>query len=148
MSLICSEKGSFPLDESTFVDLIESNDFAALTAAKTFIERRMAALRDEQIVYLRQYVLEQTALLGLTPADLFDAAPTTAVTEVPKSAKRDASGAPKYKDPNSAATWTGKGKPPLWMKAHLEAGGVKDDLLIDGKGSQEVLLTAATNEMD
>ena len=132
----------------TFVELISSNDFASLTTAKALIERCLATLRDEQIVYLRQYVLEQTALLGLTPADLFDAAPATAVTEVPKSAKRDASGAPKYKDPNSAATWTGKGKPPLWVKAHLEAGGVKDDLLIDGKGSQEVLLTAATNDLD
>lgn len=137
----------FPPD-FTFVELISSNDFASLTTAKALIERCLATLRDEQIVYLRQYVLEQTALLGLTPADLFDAAPATAVTEAPKSAKRDASGAPKYKDPNSAATWTGKGKPPLWVKAHLEAGGVKDDLLIDGEGRQEVLPTAATNEMD
>lgn len=136
-------------DESVSVyDLIRSNDFEGLNSAKALIESRLAALRDEQIVHLRQHVLEQTALLGLTPADLFDAAPTTAVTEAPKSAKRDASGAPKYKDPNSAATWTGKGKPPIWMKAHLEAGGAKDDLLIDGKSRQEVLPTAATNELD
>ncbi len=132
----------------TFVELISSNDFEALTTAKALIERCLATLRDEQIARLRQHVLEQTALLGLTPADLFDAAPATAVTEVPQSAKRNANGAPKYKDPNSAATWTGKGKPPLWMKAHLEAGGVKADLLIDGEGRQEVLPTAATNELD
>ncbi len=148
MRLTAIDGSSFPLEEAVFSDLIDSKDFEALTTAKTLIERRMAALRDEQIVHLRQHVLEQTALLGLTPADLFDAAPATAVTEAPKSAKRDASGAPKYKDPNSAATWTGKGKPPIWMKAHLEAGGVKDDLLIDGKGRQEVLPTAATNELD
>lgn len=49
---------------------------------------------------------------------------------------------------STRANWTGKGKPPLWVKAHLEAGGVKDDLLIDGKGRQEVLLTAATNDLD
>ena len=127
----------FPPD-LTFVELISSNDLASLTTAKALIERCLATLRDEQIVYLRQYVLEQTALLGLTPADLFDAAPATAVTEVPKSAKRDASGAPKYKDPNSAATWTGKGKPPLWMKAYLDAGGSKEDLRIKRRDSDEV----------
>ena len=127
----------FPPD-LTLVELISSNDLASLTTAKALIERCLATLRDEQIVYLRQYVLEQTALLGLTPADLFDAAPATAVTEVPKSAKRDASGAPKYKDPNSAATWTGKGKPPLWMKAYLDAGGSKEDLRIKRRDSDEV----------
>ena len=138
----------FPPD-LTFVELISSNDFASLTTAKALIERCLATLRDEQIARLRQHVLEQTALLGLTPAGLFEAVPTNKVsTEAPNAASRRANGAPKYKDPNSAATWTGKGKPPLWMKAHLEAGGVKDDLLIDGKGSQEVLLTAATNDLD
>jgi len=126
----------------TLVELISGNDFASLTTAKALIERCLATLRDEQIVHLRQYVLEQTALLGLTPADLFDAVPATAVTEAPKSAKRDASGTPKYKDPNSAATWTGKGKPPLWMKAYLDAGGDKDDLLIpsqEGEDAAQVL---------
>lgn len=114
-----------------FVDLISVNDFKVLTSAKELIERQLVALRDEQITQLRQHVLEQTALLGLTPAGLFEAVPTNKVsTEAPNAASRRANGAPKYRDPKSAATWTGKGKPPLWMKAHLEAGGAKDDLLI------------------
>lgn len=25
-------------------------------------------------------------------------------------------GAPKYRDPATGATWTGRGKPPLWIK--------------------------------
>jgi DNA-binding protein H-NS len=35
-----------------------------------------------------------------------------------------------YKDPASAATWTGKGKAPGWMAAHLAAGGKKEDLKV------------------
>ena len=133
----------------TFVELISSNDFEALTTAKALIERCLATLRDEQIARLRQHVLEQTALLGLTPAGLFEAVPTNKVsTEAPNAASRRANGAPKYRDPNSAATWTGKGKPPTWMKAHLEAGGVKEDLLIDGESRKEALPIAATNELD
>lgn len=123
----------------TFVELISSNDFEALTTAKALIERYLATLRDEQIARLRQHVLEQTALLGLTPAGLFEAVPTNKVsTEAPNAASRRANGAPKYRDPNSAATWTGKGKPPLWVKAHLAAGGSKEDLRIRRNASDEV----------
>ena len=132
----------FPPD-LTFVKLISSNDFASLTTAKALIERCLATLRDEQIARLRQHVLEQTALLGLTPAGLFEAAPTEVSTKAPNAAaSRRANGTPKYQDPNSAATWTGKGKPPLWMKAHLDAGGDKDDLLIpsqEGEDAAQVL---------
>ena len=144
MRLTAIDNSSFDLEEAVFSDLIESNDFEALTTAKTLIERRLTALRDEQIARLRQHVLEQTALLGLTPAGLFEAVPTNKVsTEAPNAAaSRRAKGTPKYQDPNSAATWTGKGKPPLWMKAHLDAGGDKDDLLIpsqEGEDAAQVL---------
>jgi len=131
MRLTAIDNSSFDLVEAVFSDLIESNDFEAITAAKTLIECRLALLRDEQIARLRQHVLEQTALLGLTPAGLFEDVPPVVSTEAPNAASRRANGAPKYRDPNSPATWTGKGKPPLWMKAHLEAGGSKEDLLIE-----------------
>jgi len=37
----------------------------------------------------------------------------------------------KYANPNEAsATWTGRGRQPLWVKGHLDAGGSLDDLLI------------------
>lgn len=38
--------------------------------------------------------------------------------------------APKYKDPDSDKTWTGRGKAPGWMSAQLEAGKTKQDFLI------------------
>lgn len=38
---------------------------------------------------------------------------------------------PKYVNPNnSAQTWTGRGRMPLWVQEHLNSGGEKDDLLI------------------
>lgn len=122
----------------TLVELVSSNNFEALTSAKALIERCLATLRDEQIARLRQHVLEQTALLGLTPAGLFEAKCTPVTAEVSKSASLRANGVPQYRDPNSTATWTGKGKPPLWMKAHLDAGGSKEDLRIKRSDSDEV----------
>lgn len=37
----------------------------------------------------------------------------------------------KYASPDDAnATWTGRGRQPLWVKGHLHAGGSLEDLLI------------------
>ena len=105
-----------------FVDLIESDDFEALTDAKKLLEDKLATLRDEHIARLRQQITKQASLLGVTPEQLFG----TVSIETPTIAK----GVPRYKDPNSAATWSGKGKPPAWIKAYLEAGGTKEDLQI------------------
>ena len=39
--------------------------------------------------------------------------------------------AAKYANPEDAsATWTGRGRQPLWVRGHLDAGGSLDDLLI------------------
>jgi DNA-binding protein H-NS len=41
--------------------------------------------------------------------------------------------APKYADPISGSTWTGRGRPPVWLAQHLAAGRSKDDYLISAK---------------
>lgn len=38
--------------------------------------------------------------------------------------------APKYRDPDTGATWTGRGRAPLWMAAKLSAGRTKEEFLI------------------
>ncbi|SFC78347.1 DNA-binding protein H-NS [Polaromonas sp. OV174] len=38
--------------------------------------------------------------------------------------------APKYQDPESGKTWTGRGKNPAWLSAKLAAGSSKQDFLI------------------
>lgn len=40
--------------------------------------------------------------------------------------------APKYQDPDSGKTWTGRGKSPAWFSAQLAAGRDKQELLIRG----------------
>jgi hypothetical protein len=42
-------------------------------------------------------------------------------------------GVPKYRDPLSGKTWTGKGKPPGWISEALKQGKAKDDFLIGKK---------------
>lgn len=38
--------------------------------------------------------------------------------------------APKYQDPATGKTWTGRGKSPAWLSAQLAAGHGKQDFLI------------------
>lgn len=38
--------------------------------------------------------------------------------------------APKYRDPASGKTWTGRGKTPAWLATQLAAGRTKQDFLI------------------
>ena len=37
---------------------------------------------------------------------------------------------PKYRDPKTGETWTGRGRPAGWLQAHLDAGRKKEDFLI------------------
>ena len=38
--------------------------------------------------------------------------------------------APKYQDPDSGKTWTGRGKSPAWLSAKMSAGQDKQEFLI------------------
>lgn len=37
---------------------------------------------------------------------------------------------PKYRDPETGDTWTGRGRTPVWMTRRLEQGKSRDDFLI------------------
>jgi len=120
---------SFSFESVSFSDLLKNDNFEVLMVAKTEIERRVASLRNERIASLKQRVAEQAALLGVTPAQLFEPADAQEIDFSPAN-KASKTGVPKYRDLATGGTWSGKGKPPAWMKAHLTAGGSKEDLLI------------------
>ena len=37
---------------------------------------------------------------------------------------------PKYRDPKSGETWSGRGRRAAWLKAYLDAGSKKEEFLI------------------
>ncbi|GAB3479557.1 H-NS histone family protein [Polaromonas eurypsychrophila] len=41
--------------------------------------------------------------------------------------------APKYADPSTGKTWSGRGKAPAWLVTYLSAGHSKQDYLIENK---------------
>ena len=53
--------------------------------------------------------------------------------------------APKYQDPLTGNTWTGRGKPPLWLASQLSTGRQKDEFLILTENKLTTLPDQATD---
>lgn len=50
------------------------------------------------------------------------------------AAKSKSTVAPKYRDPETGATWSGRGRPPTWLTQKLQqVGGTKDQFLISSE---------------
>ncbi len=80
-------------------------DYKTLIARKAELDAQIAAAQAEAKADAINKVRALIAEHGLTAADVF----------TPAKAKGSV-GAPKYRDPATGATWTGRGKPPLWIK--------------------------------
>lgn len=86
-----------------------------MTSYKTLLEQREAL--DQQIAEARRVELagaiskvrEIIAQYNLTEADVF------AGRKARGTVKSNTPVAPKYRDPATGSTWSGRGKPPLWI---------------------------------
>jgi len=80
------------------------SEYKTLLAQKAELEAQIAQAQAERkaegIVAARALIQEH----GLTSADVF-----------PQGKAKGSVGAPKYRDPATGATWTGRGKPPNWI---------------------------------
>ncbi|WP_428146004.1 H-NS family nucleoid-associated regulatory protein [Delftia acidovorans] len=81
-------------------------DYQNLLARKAELEAQIATAQAERkaegIAAARALIAEH----GLTAADVFPQS---------KGKSKGSVGAPKYRDPATGATWTGRGKPPNWI---------------------------------
>ena len=87
---------------STFKDLVAQRD-----ALNQQIEDAKRTELATAIGAVRELVVEYE----LTQAELFPLSPG----KRGRASKSKTPVAPKYKDPASGATWSGRGKPPLWI---------------------------------
>ncbi len=80
------------------------SEYQTLLARKAELEAQIAQAQAEAKA---KAVTEARALIqehGLTAADVF-----------PAVKAKGSVGVPKYRDPGTGATWTGRGKPPNWI---------------------------------
>ncbi len=78
-----------------------------LLAQRATLEAQIEAARKSEIGSAVQQIKGLIATYGLTQDDIFPQA---------KAKSTRASIDPKYRDPETGQTWTGRGKPPAWIK--------------------------------
>ena len=105
---------------------------AEIEALKLKAEEARRTELVEVIADIRQKIHDY----DLTAADLglgSEAPPKPAPQATTGTAGKRASVKPKYRDPASGNTWSGRGVMPKWMKAALEAGRTREEFLIEGE---------------
>lgn len=94
-----------------------------LLAQKAALEKQIAeAQRNERAQAVAQ-VRELMSRYGLSLADI------NARANAPRS-RSGGKVAPKYRDPATGSTWTGRGLQPKWLKAALASGRKLSDFII------------------
>lgn len=82
-----------------------NNDYQTLLQQRAELDAQIAAtLKTEKAAAITQARALATEF-GLTAADVFPAAGKPAASM----------GQPKYRNPETGVTWTGRGKPPTWI---------------------------------
>ena len=103
------------------------------------IKSRIATLEKQAVALLnkerRAVIAKVTAYIekyGLMPGELGfrGARGAKAGMRKSKTVATRSVGVPKYRDPDTGKTWTGRGKPPAWIAATIKEGR-KDAFLID-----------------
>jgi len=107
------------------------------------LKKRADALQEKRQAPVIAKIVRTMREFGITPDDIAAAfgkkTRTKTATGKVTSAKRPA--APKYRDPATGNTWTGRGKPPRWLTEAEQAGASRDQFLIEQEQPQEAQLS-------
>lgn len=79
-----------------------------LLAQKQNLEAQIEAARKSEMSEALSTIHSLVKEFGLTASDVFPSGRA-------KSASKGSTVAPKYRDPSTGSTWTGRGKAPLWI---------------------------------
>lgn len=94
-----------------------------LMAQKASIEKRIADARREERAAAIHQIKTLMAEHDLSATDLSSKA-------APGQSRKGAKVAPKYRNPATGETWSGRGLQPNWLKAALAAGRSLDDFAL------------------
>jgi DNA-binding protein H-NS len=98
-------------------------NLSELIAQKEALDRQIDQVRTQARTEAISRVRELMSSHGLTLADV-------SVQRVKASTRVGSTVAPKYRDPMTGATWTGRGLKPKWLSAQLAEGKSLEDFRI------------------
>lgn len=105
--------------------------YVELMAQIEALQKQAEEVRQAEIAGVIAEVRQKIQDYDLTAADLGFASVAPTRAETASLGDKRAAVKPKYRDPASGKTWTGRGVMPKWMKAAVEAGRSRDEFLID-----------------
>jgi DNA-binding protein H-NS len=112
----------------SLTDLISQRD--ALARKQAELEKAIAEAQSETRKGVMEEIRRLMAAHGISAADLN----TNPRGRPPKNTDHGNAGskvAPKFRDPDTGATWSGRGLKPKWLSAALESGKELTDFAID-----------------
>ena len=112
---------------TNYADLLAQK--AALERQTVELEKQLALARKEERAGVIAQIKTLMAEHGLTVADL-EAKVRGAGPKKENTSTTGRTVAPKYKDPESGATWSGRGLKPKWLTAAIAAGRKLEDFAI------------------
>jgi DNA-binding protein H-NS len=89
----------------------KKSTYADLKAQMAALEEQLAAARAAEVEEVIGQIRVQCETYGLTAEDIFGRARGFRGSAPKVTSKAP----PKYRDPETGATWTGRGKPPHWI---------------------------------
>jgi DNA-binding protein H-NS len=96
------------------------SSYKELLAQREKLEKQIEEAKTKEYAEVIADIRQKMADYGITPADL-----GTGRAKYGKTPRARVGVAPKYRDPDSGSTWSGRGKPPKWI-----AGKDRDQYLI------------------
>ncbi|MCX7660857.1 H-NS histone family protein [Caldimonas sp.] len=96
-----------------------------LLAQKAELEKKIEAARKQELAEAMAQIKSLMAQYGITVADLAGKGSTGK-----SSAGKGVKVAPKYRNPATGETWTGRGRQPKWVEAALASGKQLSDFAI------------------
>ncbi|AVP58341.1 H-NS histone family protein [Pulveribacter suum] len=90
------------MNETSYKDLLKQREA---------LEQQINEARQRELSTAVSRVRELVAEYGLTQQDVFPAGRSTRAVSAPATKV-----APKYRNPATGQTWTGRGKPPRWIQ--------------------------------
>tara|TARA_R110000824_G_scaffold95990_7_gene230326 strand:+ start:405 stop:836 length:432 start_codon:yes stop_codon:yes gene_type:complete len=109
-------------------DLLSGLTMEGMIALRTRINQAITLEKRNIKDRLKQQFAEEAWRNGLTIPEIFG---IEAHDLRRKNGLRGKKVPPKYTSPNSTGTWTGRGRRPLWLVAHVNAGGTVEECLIE-----------------
>jgi DNA-binding protein H-NS len=85
------------------------------------IDRELESRKNKERKEIAKQIHELAASIGMTPDELLASGPKT---------RKRTPVAPKYRDPDTGKTWSGRGRKPAWVAKQLASGKTLDDLAI------------------